>query len=201
MAKLQQSYYIENNTLWLAENLLGKYLFTRLNKNTFSGGIITETEAYLGVTDKASHAWNNRRTRRTQTMYQEGGKAYIYLCYGIHHLFNIVTQKQGIPHAILIRAIVPTHGTGIMEKRTGKASPLALNGPGKLTKALGITTELDSIDLQGSKIWIEDKGVTFTQESIATSPRIGIDYAKEHAKLPYRFFIKNPSEAFNDLTI
>jgi DNA-3-methyladenine glycosylase len=169
---------------------LGKYLYSNIN-NQLTGGIITETEAYAGVTDKASHAYNGRRTARTETMYCEGGISYVYFTYGMHHLFNVVTGKQGVPHAILIRGIYPLTGGDIMMKRTGKSAInyQLTNGPAKLTKAMGITKEHNNLSLSGNTIWIENKGVMVSKEDITATPRIGIDYAREDALLPYRFVL------------
>src|SRR4051812_21670161 len=109
MPKLKASYYANTDVVFLAKDLIGKTLCTRIN-NKLTCGIITETEAYAGIIDKASHAYGGRRTNRTETMYSKGGVSYVYLCYGIHRLFNIVTNTVDVPHAILIRAIYPTKG-------------------------------------------------------------------------------------------
>ena len=153
---------------------------------------ITETEAYAGEIDKASHAYGGRRTRRTEPIYQSGGRAYVYLCYGIHHLFNVVTNAEGIPHAILIRAGRPLAGEAQMLRRRAKqaADKTLLAGPGSLAKALGITTALTGTALTRDVIWIEDQEVTVTERDIVAGPRVGIDYAEEDAKLPYRFILK-----------
>ena len=189
---LPKSYYINSDTIQLSKNLLGKILISNIN-NDFTSGIIVEIEAYLGVDDRASHAYNNKFTLKTKPMYEEGGISYIYLCYGIHHLFNIVTNIKGIPHAILIRAIEPIKGISIMLKRR-KFNILKkelTNGPGKLTQALGITTKMNTISLDSNKIWIENHNVLINKKDILSSSRIGVDYAGEDAKLPYRFYIKN----------
>lgn len=185
---IKSDYFFSDDVLFLAKDLIGKYLFTK-KEGQISGGIICETEAYGGITDRASHAFGGRRTRRTETMYAPGGTAYVYLCYGIHHLFNIVTNQKDIPDAILIRAIFPTHGEELMLKRTGKrkSTPELTNGPGKVSKALGITTRDDALLLPSSEIWLEDRNVIVEEEDILTTPRIGVDYAGEDALLPYRF--------------
>ncbi len=193
MSKLPLSYYRNTDTLYLAKDLLGKFLFTQNDTHNLCGGIITETEAYLGATDRASHAWGNRKTQRTQTMFLPGGVAYIYLCYGIHHLFNIVTHRENFPHAILIRGVFSVTGKEVMEKRTGKKVPTHLDGPGKLTKALGIRTGYDGELLTGNNIWLEDKNLKIPDSKIQAGPRVGVDYAGEDAKLPYRFFINDIS--------
>ncbi len=194
MKKLPVEFYLKEDVIEMARSLLGKVLTTRLNGEEITSGYITETEAYEGVTDRASHAFGGRNTARTATMFRQGGVAYIYLCYGIHHLFNVVTNRKGIPHAVLIRGIQPLEGIEIMASRTGK--PLEhlkkINGPGKLSKALGITTRLDRTPLSGSKIWIEDKGLVIPEDKIKITPRIGVDYAGEHAFWPYRFLVDEP---------
>ncbi len=151
--------------------------------------IITETEAYAGITDKASHAYGNRRTPRTEPMFGQGGTAYVYLCYGLHHLFNVVTNKADIPHAILVRAGIPMSGTEVMLRRRNKKQKdkTLLAGPGSLAQALGITTEYTGTSLVGRQIWIEDRGIDIDDASITIGPRVGIDYAGDDAELPYRF--------------
>lgn len=183
-------YFQQENVVHIANDLIGKIIFTNINGETV-GGIITETEAYAGINDKASHAYNNRRTQRTETMYLPGGHVYIYLCYGIHHLVNIVTNKKDNPEAVLIRAIYPFYNEELLLKRRNatKSSSKLYNGPGKVSQALGLNTSFDGIKLQGSPIRIEDKGIIFNKELLETTPRIGIDYAEEDALLPYRFVI------------
>lgn len=168
---------------------------TKLNGQV-TKAIITETEAYAGVSDKASHAYGGRRTKRTGPLYERGGIAYVYLCYGIHHLFNVVTNTTGTPHAILIRAGKSFEGGDLMYKRRNKqhGDKSLLKGPGSFSQALGITTELTGTDLMGDQIWIEDHEISVGDEEIVTGPRVGIDYAEEDSTLPYRFIVdlKNP---------
>jgi len=189
--KLSSDFYTGEDAVQIARNLLGKVLFTNIN-NKLTAGIITETEAYLGVSDKASHAYNGRRTVRTETMYLEGGIAYVYLCYGIHSLFNVVTALENTPHAVLVRAVKAYKGVDIMLKRRGLATitQKAFVGPGKVSQALGIDFSLSGISLLEKKIWIEDKGFIISDSSIEAGPRIGVDYAAEDALLPYRFVAK-----------
>jgi len=189
--KLSSDFYTGEDAVQIARNLLGKVLFTNIN-NKLTAGIITETEAYLGVSDKASHAYNGRRTVRTETMYLEGGIAYVYLCYGIHSLFNVVTALENTPHAVLVRAVKAYKGVDIMLKRRGLATitQKAFVGPGKVSQALGIDYSLSGISLLEKKIWIEDKGFIISDSSIEAGPRIGVDYAAEDALLPYRFVAK-----------
>ena len=190
MSKIPLDYYFENDTLWLAADLIGKYICCNLDEHGPTAGIIMETEAYMGATDRASHAYGNRHTSRTSTMFQQGGIAYIYLCYGIHHLFNVVTARKGIPHAVLIRGVVPVTGKESMKMRTGKKPPEVLDGPGKFTRAMGIKTLHNGFSLDGDQIWLEDRGLFVDKEEIQTSARIGVDYAGEDARLPWRFFVE-----------
>ena len=177
--------------LFLAKDLLGKVLFTQIEGKTTSG-IIVETEAYFGISDKASHAYSGRRTDRTETLYSEGGISYVYLCYGIHHLFNVVTSVNGEPHAVLIRAIEPLAGREFMESRRGISADKAAitSGPGSAAKALGIDRSFNAKDLTGEEIWIEDHRLRFASDGIIAAPRVGVDYAGDHALLPWRFFVK-----------
>lgn len=189
MKKLPRSFYARPGTVAIARQLLGKVLITRFNGATTSG-IITETEAYTGDVDRASHAFGGKVTPRNRVMYGEPGFAYVYLCYGIHHLFNVVTNKPGVAHAILVRAIHPLEGLDIMLRRRN-TKLLTTAGPGTLTQALGIRTEHTGTDLLGDLITIEDRGITAPPKAIVAGPRIGVDYAGEDALLPYRFHI-NP---------
>ena len=189
-SKLQPEFYLRKNVLQITRELIGKFLVTNFD-GTITSGMIVEAEAYNGAIDKASHAYNNRRTKRNEVMYAEGGVTYVYLCYGIHHLFNVVTNYKDIPHAILIRAIVPTDGIDtILYRRKQKLNKKISDGPGTLSTALGIKTTHSGISLSGNEIWIEDRGVKFGKKDIVTSPRIGVDYAGEDAKLHYRFRLR-----------
>lgn len=174
----------------VSRDLLGKVLCTNI-KGCITKASITETEAYAGETDRASHAYGGRRTGRTEPIYQMGGRAYVYLCYGIHHLFNVVTNVEGIPHAVLIRAGSSVQGESEMLRRRGKSvvDKRLLGGPGSLAKALGIKTSHTGISLVEDQIWIEDSPANVGGQQIVASPRIGIDYAGEDAALPYRFVL------------
>lgn len=193
MPKLPQSFYLNPDVVSLSKALLGKVLCTNIGSDGLTSGIIVETEAYAGATDKASHAYNNRRTNRTETMYAQGGICYVYLCYGIHHLFNIVVNSENIPHAVLIRAVEPLDGLDIMsQRRNKKPTDITISaGPGSLSAALGITTAHNSTDLLSDEIWIEDRGIIVKSYQITASPRVGVGYAKEDALLPWRFRIKD----------
>ena len=201
MQKLPLSFYRRENVIQIAKELLGKILVSkcppvgRTGDGKITSGRIVECETYMGITDKASHATGGRRTARNEIMYGNGGYAYVYLCYGIHHLFNVVTNKKNVPHAILIRALDPIQGIDEMLKRLQKekADNTLTKGPGNLSKALGIYTKHSGISLLSKEIFIADDGFEYSKKEIHTSPRIGVDYAGEDALLPYRFFIKgNP---------
>jgi len=187
--KTPLNFYRHSEVLQIGKDLLGQTLFTRFD-GKLTGGMIIETESYMGAEDKACHAYGNRKTQRTRVMFENGGVAYVYLCYGIHHLFNIVTHKAGIPHAILVRAISPTHGIETMLKRRKKTklSPSLTNGPGTVTQALGIHTRHSGVSLISDQIWLE-KGLEINPDHILCSPRIGVAYAEEHALLPWRFHL------------
>jgi len=191
MSKLTADYYLQQNVVEVAKDLIGKLLLTKID-NKLTAGIITETEAYAGTGDKASHAYNGRFTQRNKVMYEKGGLAYIYLCYGMHHLFNVVTNKKSVPDAVLIRAVKAVEGLDIISFRRSMNSEnkQCCNGPGKVSQALGITTQLNGISLLKDIIWIEDQKSDIDISKISATPRIGIDYAEEDALLPYRFVIQ-----------
>lgn len=194
MKKLSASFYQRENVLLIAKELLGKILVTKWEGIETSGRIV-EVEAYRGVVDKASHAFGGRRTARNEIMYADGGVAYIYLCYGIHHLVNVVTHTRDTPHAVLIRALEPLKGIERMLQRTGKKKPdnSLSRGPGNLSKALGLHVAQSGWWLRSKEIYIGEDGCRFSAKQIASSPRIGVDYAEEDALLPYRFYVKgNP---------
>ena len=191
-AKLPLSFYERDDVVKISRELIGKVLCTRVD-GVLTSGLIVETEAYNGRTDRACHAYPDVRTPRTETIYGPPGRAYVYLCYGIHHLFNVVTNKDGLADAILVRALEPLEGKKEMVERRGKEKiqPVITNGPGKLSQALGITTAKNETDLRGDEIWIEDREFTFTDKDIKASSRIGVEYAGEDATLPWRFTIKD----------
>ena len=190
--RLKASFYQRNDVVNISKELLGKVLVSNFN-NVKTAGMIVETEAYRGPDDKASHAYNNRYTNRTKVMYESGGLAYVYLCYGIHHLFNVVTAKKGIAHAVLIRAIEPVDeiDTMLARRNFDQLKPQLTAGPGVMSKALGITTSNTGMDLTHPKsnIWIEDRNITVKPQEITESPRVGIDYAEECAEWNWRFRI------------
>lgn len=182
---LPLEFYLREDVVQISRDLLGKNLFTSIN-GVVTGGQIIETEAYRGPEDKASHAYKGRRTARTEVMFHKGGICYVYLCYGIHFLLNVVTNYENVPHAVLIRALKPTHGIDAMLMRRGKktVNGTLTNGPGALAQALGIDASFNGVSFLGKSIWIEEGP---SPEKIESSPRIGIDYAEEDAALPWRF--------------
>jgi DNA-3-methyladenine glycosylase len=186
--KLTSSFYNRDDVVQISRDLLGKVLCTNL-AGGITRAIITETEAYAGVDDRASHAYGGRRTKRTEPMFAVGGTAYVYLCYGIHHLFNVVTGAVDTPHAILLRAGKPLQGTAIMLQRRGKSreDQSLLAGPGSLAKAMGITTALSGQSLLDNQVWIENHQFVVADSEITSGPRVGVGYAQEDASRPYRF--------------
>jgi len=208
MNKLPLSFYQRDDVLQIARELLGKVLATkfppapkeslrtgRTGNGVITSGRIVECEAYDGIIDRASHAFGGRRTARNEIMYADAGTAYVYICYGIHHLFNVVTNKKEIPHAILIRAVEPLHGIKEMLKRRKKdqLDNLLTKGPGSLSVALGINAGHNGISLMSRELYIADDGFIPERKTICTSARIGVEGAGEAAKYPYRFYIKgNP---------
>ncbi|KYG74995.1 DNA-3-methyladenine glycosylase [Roseivirga ehrenbergii] len=190
--QLTRSFYEQNNVEVLAKKLLGKKLVTNFN-GAVTAGIITEVEAYSGRNDKACHANNGLRTLRTEVMYGAGGYAYVYLCYGIHHMINIVTNVEGQADAVLIRAIEPIIGIDTMLERRGfdKLTKALTSGPGNVGKALGLNTKRhNGLSLLENEIWIEDQAEV-SEEQIISTTRIGVDYAEEDALKPWRFYIKD----------
>jgi len=211
--RLKRSYFLRPDVVAISRELIGKRLFTHLrqppaprlrrsrgyggqarkNRRVVTGGIIVETEAYAGPEDRASHAYGGRRTRRNEVMYHAGGVTYVYLCYGIHSLLNFVTNTEGIPHAVLIRAVEPADGIETMLARRDKKQldRTVAGGPGALTMALGIDTSHNGLSLAGPDIWLEDGGTGTRPSQIEALPRVGIAYAGSDAALPWRFRLRN----------
>lgn len=188
--RLPRAYFLQPDVVALARDVLGKVLCVQSAAGQFEA-LITETEAYAGVDDRASHAWNGRYTKRTATMYQTGGTIYVYLCYGIHHLCNIVSNTEGVPHAILLR--------GALVRESSEKEWKLVSGPGKLTKQLGINMEFNGEDVTHSPfIRLEDRGIHIPSEAVQITPRIGVDYAGADASLPYRFVWDVPAVGFDE---
>jgi DNA-3-methyladenine glycosylase len=189
MKPLPRDFYTRADVLEVARDLLGRKLVVKARNGSRVAGIIVETEAYRGPEDRASHAYNGRRTARTETMYGIGGTAYVYFVYGMYHQFNVVTGVEDTPHAILVRAVEPIEGLDVMRRRRrGRSEYELTSGPGRLCLALGIDRKLDKADLLGDRVWIEE-GVSISPRLIARGPRIGIDYAESWAAKPWRFWI------------
>lgn len=188
---LPEAFYTRKDVVKIAKELLGKVLVTNFG-GVLTAGIIVETEAYAGVTDKASHAYGGRRTPRTEVMYMQGGTAYVYLCYGIHHLFNVVTNVRDVPHAVLIRAVEPVAGVDLMLDRRGKEhlQPSLTAGPGAMSVALGIHTAHTGLSLLGGEVYIEEGG-KIKEMQIVAATRVGVAYAMDDALRPYRFYLKD----------
>jgi DNA-3-methyladenine glycosylase len=189
---LKRDFYTRADTLLVARELLGKRLIVPSEKGTRVSSRIVEVEAYLGAEDRAAHSYGGRRTRRTETMFGVGGTAYVFFVYGMHHQFNVVAGPQGLPHAVLVRAVEPEEGRELMKERRPVSKERELtSGPGKLCRALGIDLTFDGEDLTaGGRVWLEETGVTFKPEEVASGPRIGVDYAGEDASKPWRFWVK-----------
>lgn len=190
--KLPLHFYQSTDVNAIAKSLLGKVLSTYID-GKLTSGIIVETEAYGGVTDKASHAYNGRFTNRTKVIYEPAGVTYVYQCYGIHFLLNIVTALKDVPHAVLIRALEPIAGIDTMMKRRGMETfkTTITKGPGALAKAMGIDMSLNKKDILSDEIWISDNGTIFPPDQIVAGPRVGVDYAGEDALLPWRYYVKD----------
>ena len=194
LSKLDKSFYNRSDVVRIARMLLGKIIVTNFGGQHTACRIV-ETEAYAGEIDRASHAYGGRKTARTAVMYGEPGTAYVYLCYGIHQMFNVVTGPAGTPHAVLIRAAEPLKGIEFMLARTGKvnADNTLTRGPGNVAKALGIFTIHTGKSLDSDDFYIADDGYVIKKSSIVSTPRIGVDYAGAHAELLYRFVVKESS--------
>jgi DNA-3-methyladenine glycosylase len=190
-SKLPREFYTRSNVLSVARDLLGKLLVVPGPQGNRVSGTIVETEAYRGPLDRASHAYGGRRTKRTETMYGLGGTVYIFFVYGMYNQFNVVTNVQDVPHAVLVRALEPVEGIEVMrERRHGQPDRNLTNGPGKLCIAMGIDRSLDRADLLGNQVWLE-AGEKISSRKIASGPRIGIDYAEEWVNKPWRFWVKD----------
>ncbi len=189
MGKIAREFYTREDTLQIAQDLLGKTLVVPTADGARVSGIIVETEAYLGIKDKAAHSYGNRRTKRTETMFAVGGTVYIFFIYGMYYQFNVVVGELGTPHAVLVRAVEPVEGIELMRERRGKMKETNLtSGPGKLCIALGIDKTFNSEDLLGRRVWLEH-GAEITPDEIACGKRVGIDYAEEYAEKPWRLWV------------
>ncbi|MGN6264523.1 MAG: DNA-3-methyladenine glycosylase [Ginsengibacter sp.] len=191
MKKVPLSFYQRKDVVKIARELLGKIVVTRFDGSTTSGRIV-ETEAYVAITDKASHSFGGRRTPRNEHMYSPAGTAYVYICYGMHQMLNIVTNEKEIPDAVLIRAIDPLEGITTMAARTRKKEKDATitRGPGNVGKALGIFKHHSGLFLLDDEIYLLDDNISFGDEQVGVSKRIGVESAGADSELPYRFYVK-----------
>jgi DNA-3-methyladenine glycosylase len=188
--KLPRKFYEREDTVAVARDLLGTLLVVPAADGTRVSAMIVETEAYLGINDRAAHSYGGRRTARNEVMYGRAGHVYVFFVYGMYYQFNVVTGPPDHPHAVLIRAVEPVDGIEIMRKRRGPMPDRNLtSGPGKLCIALGIDRSLNGENLRGNAVWLE-KYRSFTPAEIAAGPRIGIDYAGEDTKKPWRFWLE-----------
>lgn len=188
--RIERKFYMRD-AVTVGKDILGKIIVKKTADGRIMSGRITEVEAYMGITDKASHSYGGRRTKRTEVMYKEGGYSYVFLIYGMYECFNVTVGREGDPQAVLIRGVEPLENKNFMqEKRKVKKEKDISNGPGKLTKALGIIREDNGADLTaGENLWLEDDG--YKVKDIVETTRIGIDYAEEDVLKPWRFYIKD----------
>ena len=191
MKKLPIQFYERKDVLLIAKELIGKIIVTNF-EGTITSGRIIETEAYVGLTDRASHSFGGKRTTRNEHMYSVAGTVYVYICYGMHHLFNVVTNETNLPDAVLIRAVEPITGIDTMLKRTGKPKldNTLTKGPGNEAKALGISKRKYKKKLDNDEIYIADDGFKIAETTIGISRRIGVEGSGDAALLPYRFYVK-----------
>ena len=191
MKKIPLSFYTRKDVVMIAKDLIGKILVTNFDGAITSGRIV-ETEAYVAITDKASHSFGGKRTARNEHMYAAAGTAYVYICYGLHQMMNIITNDKNIPDAVLIRAVEPLEGINIMLQRTGKKTldKTLTRGPGNVGKALGIFKHHSGNHLLGNKIYLMNDNAKINEEQIGTSVRIGVESAGADSLLPYRFYLK-----------
>ena len=191
MKKLPLNFYERKDVVAIAKDLLGKIVVTKLDKKITSGRIV-ETEAYVAHIDKASHSFGGRRTAKNEHMYAHPGTAYVYICYGMHQMFNIVTNEKDIPDAVLIRAVEPLEGIDIMLQRTGKPKLdfTLTKGPGNVGKALGIFKKHSGLYLLDNEIYLADDNFKLKETEIGISKRIGVESAFPDSELPYRFYVR-----------
>ena len=193
--KLALSFYQRNDAVLTARELLRKYVSSNIN-GRLTGGMIVETEAYQGPEDRGSHSYNHRRTARTEIMFSPGGITYMYICYGIHDMLNVVTGEEGVPHAVLIRAVEPHTGIDIMQERRQlfDSDSRLCRGPGALSKALMLKKIHNGVSLSGDLIWIEDRGTNISDTEVVRSARIGMNFEGFYKTIPWRFYVKgNPN--------
>jgi DNA-3-methyladenine glycosylase len=190
-ARLTRRFY-RRDPVTLAKALLGQELVHRLDDGQELSGRIVETEAYLGVPDKAAHSYGGRRTKRNQSMYLDGGHAYVYFVYGMHWCFNVVADRENVPTAVLIRALEPLDGVETMRQRRNRELETELcSGPAKLASALAIDRSLDGVDLVTSPELFIHRSRKVPPSRVASAPRVGVDYAEEWSRRRLRFFARD----------
>lgn len=194
---LSSTYYQQEDVVALAKDLIGRELYT-CYEGTLTGGRIVETEAYAAPEDRASHAYKMRRTPRTEVMFHAGGVAYVTLCYGLHCLFNVVTNREGIPHAVLIRAVEPLVGIPLLlerrklaRRKDGQLPHRLLAGPGALTQGLGIGLTSNGAPLHSPELFLAEGVQRPSPEEIVATPRVGIEYAQEWREKCWRFYLRD----------
>ena len=189
--KLPIDFYRQADVVSVARQLIGKLVYSNIG-GEITGGIIVETEAYCGPHDRGSHAYNNKRTARNEMMYKAGGIAYMYICYGIHNMLNIVTGDEGMSHAALIRAIQPLTGLKVMRERRGifNNDKRLCQGPGALAKSMGLLKLHNGTDLQGDLIWLADEAINYADGDIVASARVGMNFDGPYKTIPWRFYLK-----------
>ncbi|HVG24327.1 MAG TPA: DNA-3-methyladenine glycosylase [Thermoanaerobaculia bacterium] len=189
--KLARAFYLQD-TVTVARALLGCLLWRRLDDGSLLAARIVETEAYLGANDLASHARRGLRSARNESMYLEGGHAYVYFTYGMHWCMNVVTQERDLAEAVLLRGAEPLRGIEEMRARRPKAKKdwELMNGPGKICMAMAIDRQFDGESLRGTRLWLTERDVAIDGDDIAVGPRIGIDNSGDAAAWPLRFFVR-----------
>jgi DNA-3-methyladenine glycosylase len=190
MTKLPRDFYLQD-TVTVARSLLGCILWRKIGRQLLAARLV-EVEAYLGANDMASHARRGLRSPRNESMYLEGGHAYVYFTYGMHWCMNVVTQEADLAEAVLLRAAEPVRGIESMRKRRPKAKRDfdLMNGPGKLCAALDIDKRLDGEPLDGDRLYLTERETEVRENDIGVSPRVGVEGAVEAAHWPLRFFIR-----------
>lgn len=191
LPRLSERFFTNQDTVRVARDLLGKLLVVPTDDGTRVSGMIVETEAYLGIEDKAAHSYGGRRTARNEITYSEGGHVYVFFVYGMYYQLNLVTGAADHAHVVLIRGLEPIEGIEIMRERRGRSMPdkNLTSGPGKLTIAMGIDRSFNGEHLSGDRIWVEEFR-KYRSTEIESGPRVGIDYAEEFIDMPWRFWLK-----------
>ena len=198
--RLRDDFFLRSDTVKVARDLLGTLLVVPTPDGQRVSGMIVETEAYMGIEDKAAHSYGGRRTARNEITYAEGGHVYVFFVYGMYYQLNLVAGPAEHAHVVLIRALEPADGIEIMRERRGPMTDKNLtSGPGKLTIAMAIDRSFNGEHLSGDRIWVEEYR-NFKRSEIAAGPRVGIDYAEEFIEMPWRFWVKGNQFVSKTLT-